>query len=204
MNLLPAFVIPIWESALPNFNQHRDNWIKIAESLRAAKPDCAMTYNIGGAWMSDPDSLKDSSFTDLWTFLGQSAQKATFDMQFQPVEIGVTGAWFNVTQGPAAMHLNHVFVDIFNGVVFVKSPPGTGSTVITNPATNPKWDGNHFVDTKNKLNSERIRLDPTEGKIFLWPSYMQHSTEPNQHDDTSISISFRMAMMPKQPMLHVR
>ena len=42
-----------------------------------------------------------------------------------------------------------------------------------------------------------IRIEPVEGNIILFPSYLPHSVETNNHDEERISISFNLIALPK-------
>jgi uncharacterized protein (TIGR02466 family) len=69
---------------------------------------------------------------------------------------------------------------------------------------NPLWQGAMLTDKKNKFNADKLRLDPKEGHIFLWPSYLPHGVEPNDHDDERISISFNVIAVPKEHVEHTK
>jgi uncharacterized protein (TIGR02466 family) len=83
-------------------------------------------------------------------------------------------------------------------VFYLKAPKGSGRLIVTNPGMNPLWQGAMLTDKKNKFNAERLSIDPTEGHILLWPSYLPHGVEPNDHDDERISISFNVIAIPKE------
>ncbi|NBW70846.1 MAG: hypothetical protein EBR32_05505, partial [Bacteroidetes bacterium] len=42
-----------------------------------------------------------------------------------------------------------------------------------------------------------IKIEPEEGSIVIFPSYLPHLVEPNNHDDERISISFNVIALPK-------
>ena len=42
-----------------------------------------------------------------------------------------------------------------------------------------------------------MRIEPEEGSIILFPSYIPHSVETNSHDDERISISFNLMVLPE-------
>jgi hypothetical protein len=59
-----------------------------------------------------------------------------------------------------------------------------------------KW----FVK-KNQYTGESIKISPVEGNLMIWPSYLPHSVETNNHDDERISISFNIVVLPKNSII---
>ena len=42
----------------------------------------------------------------------------------------------------------------------------------------------------NEISCEEVKMEPEEGKLLLFPAYLQHSVEENLSDDDRIVISF--------------
>ena len=55
----------------------------------------------------------------------------------------------------------------------------------------------YYQHKKNQFTGESIRIEPLEGNIILFPSYLPHSVETNNHDEERISISFNIIALPK-------
>jgi hypothetical protein len=60
------------------------------------------------------------------------------------------------------------------------------------------WQGCTLVKEQNQFTVEAIRLEPTEGQILLWPSYLYHAVTTNNHDLPRISLAFNIIAMPKR------
>ena len=95
------------------------------------------------------------------------------------------------------MNAEHVHSDVFSGVFYLKAPEGSGNLSITNPGLNPMWDGTELTGLKNQFTAGTIRMQPIEGDIILFPSYLPHSVQTNNHDEERISISFNLIALPK-------
>jgi ectoine hydroxylase-related dioxygenase (phytanoyl-CoA dioxygenase family) len=63
------------------------------------------------------------------------------------------------------------------------------------------WQGCTLVKEQNQFTVEAIRLEPTEGQILLWPSYLYHAVTTNNHDLPRISLAFNIIAMPKREMV---
>ena len=95
------------------------------------------------------------------------------------------------------MNSEHVHGDTYSGVFYLSAPEGSGKLSIVNPAINRMWQGTQLTDKKNQFTGESIKIEPEEGNIILFPSYIPHYVETNNHDEERISISFNVIALPK-------
>jgi uncharacterized protein (TIGR02466 family) len=202
MNILQIFSTPVWESNLPNFQDHKETLIEAAKELREQFPDGSRSNFSHNSYISPPILTRNPVFAPVFDYVCQLGMKAAFDLQFMQCETVVTAAWINVQDSPKAMLLDHVHNDnsIFSGVVYLKVPENSGKLAFSNIGLNQMWTGLNLVENKNKFTSERLQITPSEGAVFIWPSYLPHRTLPNNHDDSRISISFNLLTLPKMLM----
>jgi uncharacterized protein (TIGR02466 family) len=73
------------------------------------------------------------------------------------------------------MNSEHVHGDVFSGVFYLKAPEESGKLVLQNPAINRMWNGCALTSQKNQFTGESIRIEPVEGNIILFPSYLPTS-----------------------------
>lgn len=204
MNIIQIYSTPIWESEFPDFSEHRDSFIAGSRSFRESNPEGIHKSNLGGSYQSPMNLTTEPSFYPLFEYVAQMARKASFDMQFVECDTYITAAWVNFNDSRSAINYDHVHQDTFSGVFYLKAPSKSGSLVIKNPGLNPLWQGSLLTDRKNKFNSDNLRIEPVEGQIYLWPSYLPHGVEPNDHDDERISISFNVICIPKENVEHTQ
>jgi uncharacterized protein (TIGR02466 family) len=133
----------------------------------------------------------------LFEYICQMTFKAVADLDFVDCDIALTSAWLNVNDSRQCMLSEHVHGDVFSGVFYLYTPEGSGKLVIQNPAINKMWQGCSLTSSKNQFTGESIRIEPVEGNIILFPSYLPHSVETNNHDEERISISFNLIVLPK-------
>jgi uncharacterized protein (TIGR02466 family) len=204
MNLVQVYATPLWESSFPDFEVHQNTFIKAAQEFRKTNPEGVSKSNIGGGYQSPMTLTKDPAFAPLFEFVAQMGMKAAFDMQFVNTDTYLTAAWVNFNDSRSAVNYDHVHQDTFSGVFYLKVPPKSGKLVLTNPGMNPLWQGAMLTDQKNKFNADKLRIEPTEGNILIWPSYLPHGVEPNDHDEERISISFNVICIPKEHVDHTK
>lgn len=196
MNLIQIFSTPIWESKYPNFEEHKDLFIEKAYKIREEHQQNNSKNNILG-YQSPFTVQKEPLFNPAFEFICQIARKAVFDMQFVDSDIYLSAAWININDNRSAILTEHVHQDTFSGVFYLQVPEKSGKLVINNSSINPLWQGAMLIENRNKFNSEKMKIEPSEGHVFFWPSYVTHSVEPNDHDFARISMSFNIVAIPK-------
>ena len=203
MNIVQIYSTPMWESQLPEFSTHKESFIKCVESFRQQNPEGISKSNING-YQSPMILTKEPEMGPLFEYVAQMGMKAMFDLQFVNCDVYLSAAWANFNEGRNQYNAEHVHQDTFSGVFYLQVPEKSGKLSLTNPGMNTLWQGAMLVDKKNKFNADRLKIEPVEGQIFLWPSYLSHAVEPNDHDETRISISFNVICIPKEQVEHTK
>lgn len=203
MNITSIFATPLWSSQLPDFQTHKDSFLKCVNNFRSNNPEGNIKSNING-YQSPVSLTNEVELGPLFEFACQMGLKAAFDMQLVDCDVYVSAAWVNFNEGRNQFNLEHEHVDTFSGVFYLQIPEKSGSLSIVNPGMNNLWQGSLLVDKKSKFSSERLKIEPVEGSILLWPSYVTHSVLPNDHEKTRISISFNLICIPKELVPHTK
>lgn len=204
MNILPVFSTPLWESDFPDFLQEKENFLNCVLDFRNKNPEGVKKSNLGGGYQSPMNLTTEPALAPLFEFACQMGLKAAFDIQLVNVDAYITAAWVNFNDSRSCINYDHVHQDTFSGVFYLKIPEKSGKLILNNPGLNPLWQGAMLQDRKNKFTSDKIKIDPHEGKIFIWPSYLPHGVEPNDHDESRISISFNIICVPKENIDHTK
>ena len=99
--------------------------------------------------------------------------------------------WANINP-PGGYNMPHVHPNShFSGVYYIKAPKNSGNIVFNEPKT-----GAHMVMPRRKEGQppshlwREVRVDPLEGRILIFPSWLWHSVQPNKSNDIRISVSF--------------
>ena len=80
---------------------------------------------------------------------------------------------------------------LFSGVYYVHAQPNSGKLVCNDPR--PGIQTNMPTRVKGQPPKHlwrEIHLDPKEGRILMFPSWLWHCVEPNESNDIRISVSF--------------
>jgi len=196
------YSVPLWQSEYPDFEDHKEIFLETVKEYKEQNPTKELPRsNIAG--YQSPDTLqKVTELYPLFEYICQMGFKAVADLDFVESDVAITEAWLNVNDSRQCMNSEHVHGDVLSGVFYLKAPEGSGKLSISNPAINRMWQGNGLVSQKNQYTAECIRIEPVEGNIILFPSYLSHSVETNNHDDERISISFNLIVLPKGSIEH--
>jgi len=99
--------------------------------------------------------------------------------------------WANINP-PGALNRPHLHPNShFSGVYYIKAPKNSGQIVFNEPRS-----GAHMVMPSRKEGQppshlwREVRVDPLEGRIVMFPSWLWHCVEPNESNDIRISVSF--------------
>ena len=94
---------------------------------------------------------------------------------------------------PGGYNAPHIHPNsLFSGVYYIKSPKNSGNLICNDPR--PGVQLNMPVRKTGQQPPKHLwrecHLEPVEGRIIIFPFYLWHSVEPNQSNDTRISVSF--------------
>lgn len=195
MNLMPIYSVPIWQSEYPEFEDHKEIFLSVLEDYKKENPSIKKS-NIAG--YHSPETLHGvEEFRPLFEYICQLGMKAVSDLNFVECDVALTSAWLNINDSRQCMNSEHIHGDVFSGVFYLSAPEESGKLVLQNPAINRMWSGCALASQKNEFTGESIRIEPIEGNIILFPSYLPHSVETNNHDEERIAISFNLIALPK-------
>ena len=194
---MPIYSTPLWQSEYPEFDEHKELFLASVKEYREQNPTIEPPRsNIAG--YQSPSTLQgQEELRPLFEYICQMAYKAVADLDFVDCDIALTEAWLNVNDSRQCMNVEHIHGDVFSGVFYLQAPEGSGKLAIVNPGINRMWAGCELGLQKNQFTGDRIRIEPVEGNIIIFPSYVPHFVETNDHDEERISISFNIVALHK-------
>mgnify|MGYP001266475319 FL=1 len=197
MDLIPIYSVPLWQSEYPDFDEHKEIFFSAVKEYKEKNPTKEKPLsNIAG--YQSPNTLHHvQELRPLFEYICQMGFKACADMDFIDCDVALTSAWLNINDNRQCMNVEHVHGDVFSGVFYLSAPQESGKLCVVNPGLNRLWQGLELVNQKNQFTGETIKLEPDDGNIILFPSYLPHYVETNNHDEERISISFNLIALPK-------
>ena len=196
MELVPIYSTPVWMSVFQEFDDYQETFLSCVKNFKENNPQGEEKLNING--YQSPFTLQmEEELSPLFNYISSLCLQATQDLNFVNCDVFLTNAWVNFNDSRNCMNTEHIHGETFSGVFYLKAPEGSGKLVINNPGINRLWNGCNLTQSKNQFTGEMIKIDPEEGSLIIFPSYLPHSVETNNHDDERISISFNVIALPK-------
>ena len=118
------------------------------------------------------------------------AKVMMFDLLKQPLILNE--CWLNV-YGPsdsqeAHVHGNHVL----SGNYYVKAPEGCGEFLLHSPYADTMF--NPPYSEMNELNMTAAPIQPKDGLMLMFRSFLKHSVKPSQCKEERVGISFNLTV----------
>tara|TARA_R100000005_G_C4986003_1_gene194347 strand:+ start:1253 stop:1867 length:615 start_codon:yes stop_codon:yes gene_type:complete len=197
MNLTSLYSVPLWQSEYPEFEEHKELFLQAVKEYKEYNTQSVSSC----AGYQSPSTLQGvKRLRPLFEHICISAYKIVSDLNFIDCDVAITDAWLNINDSRQCMMTEHVHEQTFSGVFYLSAPEESGKLVLKNPAINKMWKGCPLTLQKNQFTAESVRIEPVEGNIIFFPSYLPHSVETNNHDEERISISFNIIALPKEDM----
>ena len=186
------FPVPVHQFDVNGFGEIQNELIDYVYKMREKDPIGHIISNRRG-WQSSCFSI-DNEDDVLQSFLTNCL--ANFPYLKKSVKLFVS-AWININP-PGAFNLkhNHPTSDL-SGVLWIKSQQNCGNIEFDSPrsfATHQEIDS-YTEDFKNQNNVfQSYYFNPTEGRILVFPSYLDHHVGFNESQEDRISVSFNIRL----------
>ncbi len=128
--------------------------------------------------------LRDPRFGDLVRLLDRHvaafAKASAFDLG---KKLKLDSLWVNVLK-PGGTHSGHIHPhSVVSGTIYVAVPPGSGALKLEDPRL-------PLMMAAPARPGTFVYMEPSEGSVFLWESWLRHEVMPNAARQDRISISF--------------
>ena len=195
VQLIPIFPSLILATEIKNFKGIKKDLIFWIKNYHITQDN----HQVSGrnAWQSPTDFFrKEKSFFKYKQIIEKSI--LTIMLSFSDKKYRIKNIWINVNK-PQGYNVAHTHPDSdLSGVFWINIPQNSGVLRFESP--------NHFTQYKAIQHSnEKIKnslnyyhdfwLQPTEGKLIIFPSDIKHFVETNQSDEDRISISFNISFI---------
>ena len=146
---------------------------------------------VGGNWQTDPTLHEHREFDELLKLIRKAAKGALDFLQIAYEDFEITSCWANInpTGGKSSSHAHPN--NYLSGVYYVAVPKGSGNIEFKDP----RVQASTFmppVKTWTKFNANNVSVPVKEGRLILFPAWLNHSVPVNQSDHERVSISFNI------------
>lgn len=136
--------------------------------------------------------LRHSPFMELRKLIDRQVQNYIrhLEVDLKNRKVEMTTCWVNVMP-PRVHHSLHLHPLCFiSGTYYVQVPAKSGPLILEDPRMGLYMAAPPRRDKARSLNPYFYSLQPQQGRLFLWESWLRHEVPTNKGKGTRISISF--------------
>ena len=189
-NLL--FPTPVWTLQLENYKKTNEEMYNYIKQDQIKDQEGINKSNIQG-WHSKNFDLKKNEIENFINFISPSIEKVMVDMNWEKETklVKIINMWAIINIGGSKNIRHQHGNSTISGAYYVRAPKNCGDIVFYDPRPAPVFC---FPTTKssNFLNAQTNGINPKEGALILFPSYLEHSVNENLSNDERIVISFNI------------
>jgi uncharacterized protein (TIGR02466 family) len=101
----------------------------------------------------------------------------------------ISSMWLNVNTKYSFNHV-HTHGDWYSGILWLKTPVNCGKLFFVNPCVSAQQQINKIEGYPTEI----LSIQPSEGELILFPSYLPHGIEPNMSETPQFCISFNIEL----------
>lgn len=189
------FSTPIWSGKFINISdQDYNNAVNYCILLSTRSPG-RIKSNVGG-WQSEELYYHNLIKTPLQIFIEQikpAVGEALYDLGITQ-ELKLNNIWININSNNDENKIHHHAGSSISGVFYLTS---NNSDIVF--YRNRDISDVHLAWLKSNRNTmlsfPMAKYTPTRGQYLIFPSWLEHSVEPNKSIEKRISVSFNVAFV---------
>jgi uncharacterized protein (TIGR02466 family) len=159
----------------------------VLEDVRRGKPRLAY----GEAWQSRQTLHRHAELRDLVCCFKSAVMNVLHHLKIGYDKFEITGCWANISAPGAAHRIHHHPNNFLSGVYYVKTRPGADTVNFHDPRAQTGIVRPPVTELTAE-NTDQVVVRVQAGTLLLFPSWLQHSVDPNQSSTTRISVSYNV------------
>ena len=186
LRMFPTFV---WKAELEPgvIEKINKDLIPRLEQLRERSPEPAR----GQGWQSGHDLQNRDEFHELVSCMNQAVRRVLDFLKIGAAEFEITGCWANINPPDTAHGMHNHPNNFLSGIYYVQTNKGADTLTFHEPRpqtaiVKPPVTG------LTAENTDQVIVKVGSGTVLIFPSWLMHSVDANESDETRISISFNV------------
>ena len=191
-NMHLFFSSPIWASKIDNYEKINDSMLKYIIKLREDDPSGVNKSNFKG-WHSKDFDLKNEVTINFIEGIKKNINFALNDMNWDldKQSVNINNLWAIINEKGAWNQKHHHSNSDLSAAYYVSAHENCGDIVFYDPRPAPVYK-HPIPKSPNKLNATVNSIKPEAGMLVLFPSYLEHSVNPNLSNKKRVVISFNI------------
>lgn len=186
----------VWTTLFDDREHFNARLLQQAHALRKQNPTGVSKSNIKG-WQSPNNLQQLDEFRDINVRILQVCERIAQSQGFNPGLIFQHQAWLNISP-PGASNQVHFHPNChFSGVYYVSlDAPACGSIFFRDPRVASRML-TYPADHATEFTASEMRMRPEEGRMYVFPGWLEHGVDENLSQRDRISISFNVLAVPQ-------
>jgi uncharacterized protein (TIGR02466 family) len=172
----------------------------ISESLRASTASSVLSLrgvpDVSGNWCSHDRLHAMGEFAELTSSIIAFAEECCDSLSVKRDSLYISAMWAN-TAPLGVAHMTHRHPNcMYSGLIYLQAPPGAEGTVFTDPRPASTVLRPSYSNPSPLVIGQDYKQVPTEGKMLLWPAWLEHGVMSGAHDPlhTRVSLSYNIML----------
>jgi uncharacterized protein (TIGR02466 family) len=144
--------------------------------------------NVNSTFYNTENLIDECDFFELKSFILDSANEFLKQLYKNSKPLKLVQSWVNYCHTNQYQNIHHHLPNCLSGVYYIKTNGKDGNLRIYPPSIVMGLDATQATN----LTHNSIEYGPEEGKLIMFPSWMQHSVVANFTNAVRISISFNL------------
>ncbi len=189
------FSTPVWVSKIDNYKDTNDKIYGYIKNLQNIDNKGLIKSNIKG-WHSKNFDLKNEIVINFINSISAeiNAVIKAMDWDIKNQTAKISGMWAIINTGGASNARHHHGNSDISAAYYVRAPENCGEIVFYDPRPAPVFS-HPRSNNPNFLNAMVNSITPVEGGLVLFPSYLDHSVNPNNSSEERVVISFNLSLV---------
>ena len=198
LELKYLFPTPIWDTKIKGYGILNQKLKKHIYSLKNNNPQGEQFSNVLG-WHSKQLDFSNPEINGFLVSIIPFLNKALTDLgcdlnNFRP---NIQTSWAIINPKNATM-VTHIHPESTLSIAYyVKAQKDSGNFITEDPRSGTQFNVPP-TDKINMLNMRKIEIEPEEGLLIIFPSYLPHLVGPNKTEEDRIVISMNIDLIPNE------
>lgn len=198
MNIVPQPLFPslVWSTLFDDRKEFNAKMLALAYAMRERDPIGVANTNENG-WQSPNIIQSLDEFADINIRIKQVCERIGESQHFLPNLAYQLQAWVNISP-PGASNKVHYHANChFSGVYYISlKAPECGSIYFRDPRVANRMM-TYPVSEPTEFTVGEIRLRAEEGRMYVFPGWLEHGVDVNESDRDRVGISFNVLATPR-------
>jgi len=187
----PLFPSLVWTTVFDDRASFNAGLLELAYQMKKKDPDGVANTNVNG-WQSPNIVQNLDEFEEINRRIIQVCQRIGESQHFSPNLIYRHQAWVNISPSGASNSIHYHANCHFSGVYYISlEEPDCGSIFFRDPRVASRML-TYPTDKATDFTTSEVRMRPEEGRLYVFPGWLEHGVEINQSAADRISISFNV------------